>query len=223
MNNDFFNGCCGSCCDCSATTTTRTIITTVATGPQGPVGPVGPRGLTGEAGPVGPQGPAGPQGLQGEVGPQGEVGATGPQGPAGGLLGFAHFYGLPTAEATTEASGANVSFSQDGPNSHTGITRVSDSSFNLAQIGVYHVLFKVVESEARQLALTVNDEELDYTVAGRDTRGSQIIGMALVQTTEANSVLTVRAAYGASADFNAYSRECEAQTAFSHLIILHIQ
>lgn len=40
--------------------------------------------------------------------------------------------------------------------------------------------------------LTLNGEELAYTVAGRATGVSQIVGMAIVETTEVDSVLTVR-------------------------------
>ena len=37
----------------------------------------------------------------------------------------------------------DVSFPQDGPNSGAGITRTGPSSFNLADIGSYQVLFNV--------------------------------------------------------------------------------
>ena len=47
-------------------------------------------------------------------------------------------------------------------------------------------------AEAGQLVLTLNGAELPYTVVGRDAGGSQIVGAALVETTAADSVLTVR-------------------------------
>ena len=47
-------------------------------------------------------------------------------------------------------------------------------------------------TEAGQLLLTLNGQDLDYTVAGRATGTSQIVGMAIVTTTSVNSVLTVR-------------------------------
>ena len=47
-------------------------------------------------------------------------------------------------------------------------------------------------SEAGQLVLTLNGTELAYTVVGRATGTSQIIGMSLVATTSINSVITVR-------------------------------
>jgi len=186
-------------------------------GPQGPVGatgPVGPQGPVGEAGPVGPQGPAGetgpagpegPVGATGPAGPEGPVGATGPQGPigetgpvgpqgpAGGVLGYADFYALmPTDNAATVAPGTDVSFPQDGPTSGTSILRAGPDSFTLADIGTYQVLFQVSVTEAGQLILTLNGEDLPYTVVGRATGTSQIVGIALVETTAVNAVLTVR-------------------------------
>ncbi len=38
----------------------------------------------------------------------------------------------------------------------------------------------------------MNGEDLEYTVAGRATGASQIIGMAMVTTTVVDSILTVR-------------------------------
>ena len=165
-------------------------------GPQGEVGPAGPQGEVGPAGPQGEVGPAGPQGEVGPAGPQGEVGPAGPQGevgPAGGVLSFAEFYALmPPDNTNTVAAGADVSFPQDGPNSGADITRLGDDSFELGPIGVYQVLFQVSVTEAGQLLLTLNGADLPYTVAGRATGTSQIVGMALVETTSENSVLTVR-------------------------------
>ncbi len=146
--------------------------------PEGPMGPVGPRG---PQGPIGETGPAGPQGPVGET------------GPAGSVLGYADFYALmPPDNAATVAPGTDVSFPQDGPNSGTGITRASDSSFNLSEIGTYLVEFIVSVDEAGQLLLTLDGAELEYTVVGRATGASQIVGTAIVTTTAINSVLTVR-------------------------------
>lgn len=140
-----------------------------------------------------PPGPAGPRGPVGPQGPVGETGPVGPQGPAGGVLNFADFYALmPPDNAATVAPGTDVSFPPDGPNSGSDIVRIGPDSFNLAQIGTYQVLFQVGTTEAGQLILTLNGESLEYTVVGRATGTSQIIGMALVTTTTINSVLTVR-------------------------------
>lgn len=160
----------------------------------GPTGPTGPSG--GPTGPTGPQGMIGPTGATGATGLQGIpgiAGATGAQGEAGGVLNFADFYALmPPDNAATVAPGTDVSFPQDGPNSGLDISRTGASSFNLAQIGTYQILFQVSINEAGQLVLTLNGAELAYTVVGRATGTSQIIGMAIVETTSINSILTVR-------------------------------
>lgn len=171
-------------------------------GPQGPTGatgPIGPQGPIGETGPAGPQGPAGETGATGPAGPQGPAGPTGPAGPqgpagpAGGVLAYADYYVLMTEDYEQDVEpGADVSFPQDGANSGTGITRTGDGSFSLAEPGVYQVLFKVSIRGIGQLVLSLNGEELDYTITEQATSNSQIIGMALVETTEENSIITVR-------------------------------
>ena len=116
------------------------------------------------------------------------------------MLGYADFYALmPSDNADTVAPGEDVSFPQDGPNSGTGITRASESTFTLGAIGTYQVLFQVSVTEAGQLILTLNGADLPYTVVGRATGTSQIVGMAIVETTTADSVLTVRNPEGTAA------------------------
>ena len=44
------------------------------------------------------------------------------------------------------------------------------------------------QGEVGQLMLTLNGAYLEYTVAGRATGTSQIIGMAIVTTTSVNSI-----------------------------------
>ena len=55
---------------------------------------------------------------------------------------------MPTNNTATIAPGTDVSFPQDGPSSSTSITRASDSSFNLLEIGTYEILFQVSVTEA---------------------------------------------------------------------------
>ena len=219
-------------------------------GPQGPVGetgPAGPQGIQGEIGPAGPQGPVGetglvgPQGIQGEIGPagpqgpvgetgpagpQGEIGPAGPQGPQGipgGVLNFADFYALmPPDNAATVAPGTDVSFPQNGPISSTDITRTGADSFNLSNIGTYQVFFNVPVDEAGQLILTLNGEDLDYTVAGRATGASQIIGMAIVETTAVDSVLTVRNPAGNAAALTITPLAGGTRPVSAHLVIIQI-
>ena len=196
-------------------------------GPQGPVGeagPVGPQGPAGEAGPVGPQGPAGETGPIGPQGPAGETGPAGPQGPAGGILNYADFYALmPPDNSATVAPGTDVSFPQDGPNSGSGIARSGPDSFNLADIGTYQVFFQVSVTEAGQLILTLNGEDLAYTVAGRATGASQIVGMAIVETTVIDSVLTVRNPEGTAAALTITPLAGGTRPVSAHLVITQIQ
>ncbi len=206
------------------------------TGPQGPAGPQGPIGETGPAGPAGPAGatgavgPAGPVGATGATGPAGPVGPAGPQGPAGepgpagGVLGFADFYALmPPDNTAVVAPGTDVEFPQDGPNSGTGIARTGASSFSLAEIGTYQVLFEVSVDEAGQLVLTLNGADLEYTVVGRATGASQIVGMAIVTTTVINSILTVRNPVGNAAALTITPLAGGARPVSAHLVIVQIQ
>lgn len=99
---------------------------------------------------------------------------------------------MPPDNSATVAAGADVDFPQNGPTSGANITRLSESSFNLLDIGTYQILFQVGTDEAGQLVLTLNGNDLPYTLVGRATGTSQIIGMAIVSTTSINSVITVR-------------------------------
>jgi hypothetical protein len=196
-------------------------------GLDGAAGPAGPKGDTGATGPAGPTGPTGATGLTGSIGPAGATGAVGPAGPTGptgpagtdGLDGingtngvngagsvtssFADFYALmPGDNAATIAAGSAVLFPQDGPFNTISRLGSSPSQFTLPAIGTYQVTFQVSVSEAGQLVLgldtTTGATELAYTVVGRATGTSQIVGTCLVTTTFANSVLTVRNPVGNS-------------------------
>ena len=173
--------------------------------------PSGPQGPAGEVGPIGPQGPAG------------ETGPVGPQGPAGGVLNFADFYALmPPDNAATVAPGTDVSFPQDGPNSGSDISRTGPDSFNLVQIGTYQILFEVSVDEAGQLILTLNGADLAYTVFGRATGASQIVGMAIVATTVINSILTVRNPAGNAAALTITPLAGRTRPVSAHLFITQI-
>lgn len=100
---------------------------------------------------------------------------------------------MPPDNAATVAVGGDVDFPQDGPNNSGGtIARTGPDSFLLTEIGYYQVLFQVSVDEAGQLILTLDGADLPYTVVGRATGTSQIVGMTYVQTTSVNSILTVR-------------------------------
>ncbi|MBQ9647029.1 MAG: collagen-like protein, partial [Oscillospiraceae bacterium] len=148
---------------------------------------------------------------------------TGPIGPAGQISNFADFYALmPPDNAATVAPGTDVSFPQDGPNGGAGVTRTGPSSFNLAQIGSYQILFQVSVSESGQLLLTLNGADLAYTVAGRSTGSSQIVGMAIVTTTSVNSILTVRNPAGNSTALTITPLGGGTRPVSAHLVITQI-
>lgn len=201
------------------------------TGPEGPVGAQGAQGVQGETGPQGPQGDVGvqgPQGAQGNTGPAGPVGAQGPQGPQGasGVIDFADFYALmPPNNTATIAVGSDVAFPNDGPSSGSGnIARVPSSSteFNLEVIGAYQVLFQVSINEAGQLILTLNGADLAYTVVGRATGTSQLVGIAIVRTTSTSSVLTVRNPAGESTALTITPNAGGTRAVSAHLIITRL-
>ena len=139
-------------------------------------------------------------------------------------MNYADFYALmPPDNAATVAPGTDVSFPQDGPNSGSGIVRSGPDSFTLAEIGTYQVLFQVSVTEAGQLILTLNGEDLAYTVAGRATGASQIVGMAIVETTVINSVLTVRNPEGTAAALTITPLAGGTRPVSAHLVITQIQ
>ena len=140
------------------------------------------------------------------------------------MLSFADFYALmPPDNSATVAAGTDVSFPENGPNSGTDIVRSGPSTFTLGPIGTYQVLFQVSVTEPGQLVLTLNGTELDYTVVGRATGTSQIIGMAIVATTSANSTLTVRNPTGNSTALTITPLASGTQPVSAHLIITQIQ
>ena len=173
------------------------------------------------------QGEPGPQGKVGPQGPAGDAGPAGPQGepgPAGGVLNYADFYALmPPDNAATVAPGTDVGFPQDGPSSGVGISRIGPDSFNLADIGAYQVLFQVSIGEAGQLLLTLNGMDLEYTVVGRATGTSQIVGIAVVETTSVNSTLTVRNPAGNAAALTVTPLAGGTRPVPAHLTIIQLQ
>ena len=173
--------------------------------------------------PPGPQGPAGERGPAGPQGPRGFQGIPGPQGLPGGVLGYADFYALmPPDNSATVAPGTDVSFPQNGPIANTNIGRLGPSSFNLGPIGTYQILFQVGVTEAGQLILTLNGQDLTYTVVGRATGTSQIVGMAVVTTTAVNSILTVRNPAGNAAALTVTPLAGGTRPVSAHLVITQI-
>lgn len=172
-------------------------------GPNGAIGPTGPQGVpgavgaTGAIGPTGPQGATGatgavgPTGPQGVAGPTGATGAVGPTGPAGGISEYASFYALaPNDNPTTIAQNTAVEF----PNttaSTTGITRLTNSTFNLADTGTYLIMFKVNTNTAGQLGIAVNGAVQPNATFGNAADDGIIEGKTIITTTAANTVLSI--------------------------------
>lgn len=153
-------------------------------GPRGQQGPTGAQGIQGETGATGPTGPTGPQGIQGETG------ATGPTGPAGASEYASYYATAPDDNPTAVTAGNAVEFPGTSSQS-TGITRLSDSTFNLAEAGTYLVAFRVNSTDAGQLQIAVNSNGLANGIFGTSTEGSSIDGVTVITTAQANSVLSI--------------------------------
>lgn len=140
------------------------------------------------------------------------------------MLNYADFYALmPPDNAATVAPGTDVNFPQDGPTSGGGIIRSGSDAFTLTEIGTYLVQFQVSVTEAGQLILTLNGADLPYTVAGRATGTSQIVGMAIVETTEANAVLTLRNPDGTADPLTITPNAGGTRPVSAHLVIIQLQ
>ena len=144
------------------------------------------------SGPSGPSGAIGATGPSGPIGPAGVQGPSGPPGPAGlsGSADFAEFFALmPGDNSTTVAAGAAVEFPQDGPLSGS-ITRTGASTFLLSAAATYRVSFVVSVTDPGQLEVDLNGTPVAYTVVGRDTGTTEIVGESLITAT-AGSLLSI--------------------------------
>lgn len=105
---------------------------------------------------------------------------------------FADFFAMmPPDNPVTVGPGTDVQFPQNGPSSGS-IVRVSQSQFILPSIGAYQVMFQVSVIEPAQLVITLNGGDLPYTVTGRSGGNTQVVGLAVVQNTQAGSILSIR-------------------------------
>ena len=73
------------------------------------------------------------------------------------------------------------------------------------------------------MILTLNGADLDYTVVGRATGTSDIIGMSVITTTEINSILIVRNPSGNSTALTITPLAGGTRPVSAHLVITQIQ
>jgi hypothetical protein len=130
---------------------------------------------------------------------------------------------MPPDNESNVSTGSNVDFPQNGPTSSTTIFRITPSNFLLTAVGTYQVLFQVSVSEAGQLVLALNGTPLAYTVVGRATGTSQIVGMSLVTTTLPNSTLNVQNPVENSTSLTITPLAGGTQVVAAHLVITQIQ
>lgn len=164
----------------------------------------------------------GPTGTQGSTGAQGQIGPTGTQGPSG-FSSYADFYALmPGDNSSTVVVGDSVQFPQNGPTSASGITRLTASTFNLANIGTYNIRFQVSVTEAGQLVVVANALEIAATVVGRATGTSQIIGDCLFTTTSINTIISINNPASNSTALTITPSAGGASNVSAHLVILQL-
>ena len=128
---------------------------------------------------------------------------------------------MPTDNATIIPAGTDVQFPSDGPASGT-IARSTATQFTLPNIGIYEVNFQVSITEAGQLVVTLNGTELLYTVVGRLTGTSQIVGVCLVQTILDNSLLSIRNPLGSLIPLTVTALAGGTDPVSAHLVIKRV-
>ena len=191
-------------------------------GPIGLTGTMGSIGLTGTMGAIGLTGLTGTIGSIGLTGTMGPIGLTGLQGIPGGLISVADFYALmPGDNSATVAAGTAVEFPQDGP-AYGTIVRNNATQFILPDIGLYEINFQVSVTEAGQLVVELDGTELSYTVVGRNTGASQIVGLCLVETTLLDSVLSINNPLGSATALTITSLAGGIDSVSAHLVIKRV-
>jgi hypothetical protein len=105
---------------------------------------------------------------------------------------FADYYALaPADNAEAIAAGEAIDFPRGSSSDFRMISRVDDSTFNLAKTGAYLIMFNICTDDPAQVELELNGVALSYTATGRDIQGTQINGMSVVTVTQPNSTLSV--------------------------------
>ena len=129
---------------------------------------------------------------------------------------------MPPDNAAAIEAGDDIEFPRNGPSDGGSISRLTVDSFTLADEGTYQVLFRANVTEPAQLVITLNDTELPYTVSGTSASPGQVVGIALVTTTEENSVLTIRVPQDATAPVNLTDSAGGSEPISAHLVITQL-
>lgn len=98
---------------------------------------------------------------------------------------------MPSDNIATIGAGIPVEFPNNGSTNNTSITRLTASTFNLANTGIYEITFQISITEPGQLVVVLDTVEIPYTVVGRATGTDQIIGISLITTIKDNSILSI--------------------------------
>jgi hypothetical protein len=167
-------------------------------GIKGDKGDIGEQGIKGDKGDIGEQGIKGDKGDIGEQGLKGDIGEQGLKGDTG-VINISNFYALmPNDNSATIAGGNSVEFPNIGPTNNSNIFKLSSSTFNLPSKAIYEITFQISIAEAGQLVVVLDGIELLYTVVGRATGTSQIVGNFLISTNKTNSILSINNPIGSS-------------------------
>jgi len=108
---------------------------------------------------------------------------------------------MPGNNSAPVAVGDALEFAEDGVTNGL-ITRFDVKTFTLRNIGVYEVQFQASIAEAAQLVIALDDgtgvNEVKNSVCGRATGANQVTGVSLIETTVANTKLSIRNPIGNS-------------------------
>jgi hypothetical protein len=98
---------------------------------------------------------------------------------------------MPPDNSTPITPGSAVSFPDVGPASGSDISQLNANTFILTATGIYLLTFQTSVTEAAQLALAQNGNELAQTVVGRATGTSQIVGTSMVSATAGDTLQVI--------------------------------
>lgn len=121
------------------------------------------------------------------------------QSRSSSLLGGAKYYGMaPGDYGATVAINAPFPFPQDGSNFGSQITRISSTTFNLINVGVYLITWQISVDEAAQTTLWADStgafapaSRVIDSCVGRATGTNQIVGNTLLVVSAVNTQIRI--------------------------------